>query len=98
MPIENNSPQLALPITFDDNASFENFLVTEHSELIAALQTGLIAFDKNKLKSDRGEQKIVYLYGASGSGKSHLMFALQRLAKETSKGSYYLSSVDWSIL
>jgi len=94
MSIKNNSPQLALPIALDDKASFDNFLVTEHAELIAALRASILNYQVDESDSVRSEHKVIYFYGASGSGKSHLMFAIQRLAKQFSQASYYLSLAD----
>ena len=76
--------QMVLPLSLDDKASFENYFTGDNYELVQAL----------KALSGNQQQAILFYYGASGSGKSHLMFAFQRLSKELSIVSSYLSLAD----
>ena len=76
--------QMALPLTLDDKASFANFLEGDNREVVQALKARL---------SDHN-QTILYFYGISGAGKSHLMFAMQRLAQQQQADSIYLSLQD----
>lgn len=81
---QQNNSQMVLPLSFDDKARFENFWSADNTELVQALQAGV----------GSSKPKMLYFYGATGSGKSHLMFALQRLAKEKTVSSLYLSLSD----
>ncbi len=76
--------QLAFPLAGDDKASFENFLVGRNTEIVNAL----------KSLTSQNEPKVVYLYGPEGSGKSHLLYALLRMAKSNDVATSYLSLQD----
>jgi len=83
-PSDPNTGQLAFPLAINDKASFDNFWVGHNSELITAIKTSVAT----------GEPRVVYFYGASGCGKSHLLFAAMRLAKEEVINTSYLSLSD----
>lgn len=78
------SGQLAFPLSGDDKASFENFWVGHNTELVSAIKASV----------KTAEPKVVYFYGAQSSGKSHLLFAAMRLAKEEVINTSYLSLTD----
>lgn len=80
----NSAGQLAFPLGGNDKASFENYLHGQNSELVDAMKAAV-----------RGhETKLLYFYGPPNSGKSHLMFAALRLAKEENLKTSYLSLSD----
>jgi len=83
-PADPTSGQLAFPIAGNEKASFENYWVGHNSELVSALRASL----------QTGEPKVIYFYGPSGSGKSHLLFAAMRLAKDEVINTSYLSLSD----
>lgn len=70
------SHQLPLGITLRDNAAFENYFSGSNGEAVFALQ---------QCSEGKGEQ-FIYLWGARGTGKSHL---LQAICK-TAGGAVYL--------
>ena len=72
---------MSLPIAQSDKASFKNYLIGDNSELVEALRSSVRI----------AEPKLIYLYGNSGSGKSHLLFAAMRLSKDESIATSYLS-------
>lgn len=73
--------QLIMPLSVPDEAQFDNFIVSpEHESLLAFLRTFV---------SGQSE-RVVYLYGASGSGCSHLLQALCYEAHQQGKRSVYL--------
>jgi DnaA family protein len=76
--------QLALPLTSNDKASFENYWLGHNTELVAVIESSVTA----------GEPKVVYYYGPPGAGKSHLLFAAMRLAKSGVINTSYLSLSD----
>ncbi len=76
--------QMVLPLALDDKASFANYLSGDNAELIRALNASVSS----------EEQTMLYFYGAAGVGKSHLLFAMQRLAKDQAVASFYISLVD----
>ena len=76
--------QMVLPLSLDDNASFENYFTGDNHELVHALQH----VSRNHLHA------VLFFYGASGYGKSHLLFAFQRSAKQDTVASNYLSLAD----
>lgn len=78
--VRSLTPQLALPLAGGDKASFENFWVGEHTELVTGIKASI----------QLGEPKLVYFYGPQSSGKSHLMVAAIRLSKaEVINTSYF---------
>jgi len=76
--------QLAFALADQDKASFENFWVGHNAELVSALNASVTI----------GEPKAVYFYGPHGCGKSHLLFAAMRLAKQEVIDTTYLSLLD----
>lgn len=80
----NSAGQLAFPLSGNDKASFDNFLVGENIELVDAIKASV-----------RGDDtKLVYFYGPKSSGKSHLMFAALRSAKDHNIKTSYISLKD----
>ncbi|MFM2482304.1 DnaA inactivator Hda [Celerinatantimonas sp. YJH-8] len=59
------SPQLSLPVHLPDDETFASFYAGENMQLLAALRN---------LALDQGE-RIVYIWGAPDSGRSHLLHA-----------------------
>ncbi|MFQ3245182.1 MAG: DnaA family protein [Arenicella sp.] len=76
--------QLALPLTSNDKATFENYWLGHNTELVAIIESSVTA----------GDPKVLYYYGPSGVGKSHLLFAAMRLAKSDVINTSYLSLSD----
>lgn len=76
--------QMALPLGGSDQASFANYWVGHNSELVAAIRACV----------ELSDPKVLYFYGPSGSGKSHLMFAAMRLAKQEVINTSFLSLND----
>jgi len=72
--------QLVLPIAGGNKASFENFWVGEHTELVSAIHACV----------QLGEPSLIYFYGPKSAGKSHLMSAVMRLAKAEVINTSYL--------
>jgi len=83
----SDAGQLAFALAGEDKAGFDNFWVGHNTELVSALTTSVTT----------GEPKVVYFYGQHGSGKSHLLFAAMRLAKDEVINTSYLSLLDPSI-
>lgn len=75
---------MVLPLGSNDQASFDNFWVGHNNELVTAIQASI----------RKGEPRLLYLYGPAGSGKSHLLFASTRFAKDEIQDSTYLSLRD----
>ncbi|MBX2846886.1 MAG: DnaA regulatory inactivator Hda [Acidiferrobacterales bacterium] len=73
--------QMALPIALDDKASFANYFADSNIELVEVLKASI----------KQGQQAILFFYGISGCGKSHLMFAFQRFAKQSNIKSVYIA-------
>ena len=57
--------QIGLPLRLKDQASFENFLAGDNQQIVALLQGS---------DADR-DLGVIYLHGAKGAGKSHLLQA-----------------------
>lgn len=75
---------MVLPLGSNDRAGFENFWVGHNSELVTAIQTSI----------RKGEPHLLYFYGAGGSGKSHLLYAAMRFAREEILPCSYVSLMD----
>lgn len=67
-------PQLTLPVYLRDDANFSNFLFPESAQTLKSLLEN---------QRDGGEQ-FIYIHGAAGSGRSHL---LQAACHEGAAGS-----------
>lgn len=77
--------QLALGLQLNPAASFSNFVSGANQQLIQALQD---------LSMARGE-RFVYIYGQSGTGRSHL---LQATAQATKQHVAYIPLANWQSL
>lgn len=75
---------MALPLTSNDKATFENYWLGHNTELVAVIESSVIT----------GAPKVVYYYGPPGAGKSHLLYAAMRLAKSDVINTSYLSLSD----
>lgn len=73
--------QVPLQFEFQSNQTFESFFSGNNTEIVAQLQA---------IASDGLEQQI-YIWGDAGSGKSHLLQAGCRLAKNLGKEPFYLA-------
>ena len=72
--------QLPLPITLDEGATFESFYAGPNGAAVAALQT--LARD--------GGTAVLFIHGADGTGKSHLLQAACRAATAAGRRAMYL--------
>lgn len=72
--------QLALRVGLSDLASFDNFHAGSNSEAVAAVRD-LAA----------GRPGILYLHGAPGTGKSHLLYAAVKEAGRRGRPAIYVS-------
>jgi len=75
--------QLALDLSTRPEPSFGNFVPGSNREVLAALQA---------LVGGVGTDRFVYLWGASGSGRSHLLRAVVREAADASRPAKCLSA------
>tara|TARA_R110000868_G_scaffold8205_7_gene42757 strand:- start:69319 stop:70005 length:687 start_codon:yes stop_codon:yes gene_type:complete len=76
------SQQLTLPIQLRDDATFDNFFVSNANQLL--LQT-----------LQQADQWFVYLWGAAHTGKSHLLQACCHVMSEQGGSCFYLSLADY---
>ena len=74
------STQLTLGLSLKDEATFNNFYSHKNAEIISALK---------KTSSGQGE-KIIYLCGMRGQGRSHLLQACCHYAHQHQLSSVYL--------
>ncbi len=81
--------QLLLPVRLPDIAAFENFFTGDNQELIAYLTSVASG------KSDSG--RMIYLYGDSGCGKTHLLHATCRCANQTGQTASFVPLGDTSL-
>jgi len=72
--------QLPLPITLDDGATFDNFHDGPNGEAVAALRQ----------LAQQGGIPVLFLHGADGTGKSHLLQAACRTAVAAGRQAMYL--------
>jgi len=74
--------QLPLGVMLRDDASFENYLALQNSELVSILKAL-----GSSTKADA--EKSIYLWGRNGTGKSHLLQAVcHRLSKHGLRSTY----------
>ena len=74
--INSNSIQLTLGISFDDDAKFENFFVTDSNKLL--------------IKEIGRPKSSLYIWGSSQSGKTHLLQALCHQESSDGKSVIYI--------
>jgi DnaA family protein len=79
--------QLILDIIDPPAPSFENFVTAANAELINALHV---------LINQADPTPQLYLWGATGSGKTHLLQACVKLAQATGMSAAYLNAVDFA--
>ena len=76
--------QIGLPLRLKDRASFENFLAGDNQQIVALLEGS---------GADR-DLGVIYLHGAKGAGKSHLLQAFCKARSRSSPVPAY-RPVDW---
>jgi DnaA family protein len=72
--------QAALPLSLNRSPSFDNFIADGNEEALAALQQAI----------QLGQAGFLSLWGANGSGKSHLLQAACRAAAESDQTCAYV--------
>ncbi len=78
------NPQLAMAISVDEKASFDNFWAGRNAELLAALTACV----------KTGDPHLIYYYGTTASGKSHLLYSAMRLAHRQKLNTSFLPLSD----
>jgi len=86
--------QLALNIALGDSASFANFLSGANGEPVHRLEQNLAALRSDRAASD----PVVFIAGASGTGKTHLLQALCRAAQERGVERFYAPLAEHATL
>lgn len=74
--------QLYLPVNTSDQVSFESFIVGNNKQLIKSL--------REIIDPQCNPPFLHYLFGESGSGKSHLLMSLCQSANEAEQESVYI--------
>ena len=75
-------PQLALPLSLDDEPRLENLIIGRNSEVLSHVQD---------LVHDRFKPMALYLWGGSGAGKTHILRSLA-----VSDQAIYLTATDFN--
>ena len=83
----NPEVQIPLALNIGDKATFENFWTGHNTELVAAIKASVLT----------GGPRLLFFYGASSAGKSHLLFSAIRLAQEEIVNASYLSLDDQNV-
>ena len=90
--------QIALDLGHTPKPTLDNFIATGNENLIAVLKDIQSRWQNSKDKSALNvDTKMIHLWGASGSGRTHLLSALQLQASELGINAYLLnhdSSMD----
>lgn len=74
--------QTVIPISIEDDTSFESFYSKRNQPLIEQLK---------HLLAGMSAKRVLYLWGESGSGKTHLLDACCRAARKSSMQNLYVS-------
>ncbi|UCH52606.1 MAG: DnaA regulatory inactivator Hda [Pseudomonadota bacterium] len=80
------SQQLALNVRLRDASSLENFIPGRNRELVESLRVALNALARD----GHSAQPVVYLWGESGSGRSHLLEGACRAVDESQRRAAYV--------
>lgn len=85
------SRQLPLNLRLKDSSSFENFLPAANREAVAHLRAAVTA-----LARGRALEPVLFLCGAPGTGRTHLLQAACREAQHTGGSALYIpfSEID----
>ena len=75
--------QLALALSTEPAATFANFVPGRNAEAVQALRA---------LASGAASERFIYLWGAPGSGRTHLLRAVVHAAQETGRAAFYLAA------
>ena len=75
--------QILLPVNTEYENSFASFLPGDNIQLIDALQ--------NMVRGE-SDQTSLYLWGESGSGKTHLLHSCGQLANQIGRDNFYFSA------
>lgn len=90
--------QIPLDLGHTPKPTLDNFIATGNENLIAVLKDIQSRWQNSKDKSALNvDTKMIHLWGASGSGRTHLLSALQLQASELGINAYLLnhdSSID----
>lgn len=73
--------QLPLELGFADSTCFENYYQQGNEELLTALKSTVTEI----------EPWLVFVYGAEGSGKSHLLYATLKLAQQQGLSAMFIA-------
>ncbi|MBM3207268.1 MAG: AAA family ATPase [Chlamydiae bacterium] len=77
--------------TLDPHALLDNFIVTETSKMIYELVCSISGFKKaSPFPAELGQFNPIYVYGPSGSGKSHLLMGLTHALKQKQVTTCYV--------
>ena len=79
------SRQLPLNLRLKDSSSFENFLPAANREAVARLRAAVAA-----LARDRALEPVLFLCGAPGTGRTHLLQAACREAQSVGGSALYI--------
>ena len=86
--MRNRLLQLTLGLSLKDEATFENFFSGENAEIVAGIK---------KTAGGQGE-RVIYLCGARGQGRSHLLQAACHDAHQQHLSSVYLPLAEAGVL
>lgn len=75
-----NEYQQTLNVTLNESVSLNNFVTGDNSQLLASLSDAALL----------SESKIIYLWGESGVGKTHLLHGVCHLASKAGKSVAYV--------
>ena len=87
------SHQLSLNVLLKDGSSFSNFLPGPNLEALERLRAAVVATSREK-----SSEQMMFLWGADGSGKTHLLQAACRLAQELGIAPVYVPLVEAGVL
>jgi len=77
--------QLALDIALRDDLDFEHFITGHNEELIAQLQ---------RIANGEASAPLLFVWGAPGCGKTHLLNACYRASVDHARSSYFISLAE----
>ena len=84
------SHQLSLNLRLKDASSFGNFLAGPNKEAMEQLRAAVVTATTR----EKASEPTMYLWGAEGSGKTHLLQAACRLAQELGIAPVYVPLAD----
>ena len=85
------SGQLSLGLELSNKLTLDNFIIGQNKAILNFINSLILSSKKNS-KTNYNPDKCLYLYGASGTGKTHLLQSICHQATQNQLSAIYLDA------